>query len=666
MSTPQGPVRSIGHSRRVDRGDATVSVAWERTDAKCPPLTLSDPFKEADTRAANDLCRRVLGPTDSAALFVLGLRPPPSLIQLLLETADQGRRVYVLAPPGFGQGQNDPGLGDRPRAKVLVRRSALPPISVVLSCSEPQAALYFGANEPNARRWVLALDEDQSRGLFATSLHWFWHHAADEGWTEPGGRTLEFRSPQERPFDAAPPQGGSVRLLRRPADHVPMPANAVCVSTGAMPVPHTASRVLVVPSGSGLEPLAVLGSRGAEVLGLPEPLPDLWAVDSSGSVAWNCGEFQLRVALNAAQARAVSTAILAARSTVRLVLNASLRGLAGRVWLPGANAEESLVDEVELPCGDIACGTVEEVTSREPQSWPTAPLLARSVVYSWKCHPPLAPAGAAASKLYQRWKDAQEAFQSRVEALADRLATAKHHSDEAKSRLTKWMGTALGFDRRWQELTTACEKLRACDLNSMALTTARETLAELERVEAHIAEHLKGLSVDIAEAEEREQRAAWEQEREHHERLLVELDRQIDQNKQRQQELESELKVGKRQAESDADWSARQRKLKDDVEACKRAGARWGGERSSHKQFVERGFVPQRKVGPLPVDRPKKGFVPTPGPAKVQLPDEVLPRVGQLLERGSDRCLVITRWEDLPVANAEATRLKARVVTVKE
>lgn len=666
MSTPHGLIRSMGHSRRVDRGDATISVAWERNEAIGPPLTLSDPFKESDTRAASELCRRVLGTTDSAALFVLGLRPPPPLIQLLLETADQGRRVYVLAPPGFGQGQNDQGLGDRPRSKVLVRRSALPPISAVFSCSEPQAVLYFGANETDARRWVLALDEEQSRGLFATSLHWFWHHAADEGWTEPGGRTLEFRSPQERPFDAAPPRGGSVQLLHRPVDHAPIPANAVCVSTGAMPLPHSASRVLVVPSGSGLEPLAALKSQGADVLGLPEPLPDLWAAESSGTVAWNCGEFQLRVTLSAVQARAVSTAILAARSTARLVQNASLRSLAGRVWLPGATVEESIADEVELPCGELACGTIEDVTSREPPSWPTAPLLARSVLYSWKCHPPLAPAGAAASRLYQRWKDAQEALQRRVEAFASKLATAKHHSDEAKSRLTKWMGAALGFDRRWQELTAACEKLRACDLSSMALTTARDTVAELERVEAHIAEHLKGLAGDIAEAEEREQRAAWEQEREHHERSLVELDRQVDQNKQRQQELESELKDGKRQDESDADWSARQRKLKDDVEACKRAGARWSGERSSHKQFVERGFVPQRKAGPLPVDRPKKGFVPTPGPARVQLPDEVLPGVGQLLERGSERYLVITRWEDLPVANAEASRLKARVVTVKE
>lgn len=232
MTTLHGPILPYSRRKTVDRSDVRIPVAWECFDQAAGGLALDEPWLDPASEEFSETIRRVVGDASQPSMFVLPETAPSSLTRAMLEATKGDRRVYVLGPLGFGAGQRDPGLRDRASGFVLVRRTSLPLLSAVVNCTTHRVVLCVGAHAREAPQWALELDERQSAGFVRVALHWFWHHAVDEAWTEPKSPTLTFQPPQDRPVDIVPPADGPVRLLRRPVEPEAVRGDAVCVRSG--------------------------------------------------------------------------------------------------------------------------------------------------------------------------------------------------------------------------------------------------------------------------------------------------------------------------------------------------------------------------------------------------------------------------------------------------
>ena len=86
--------------------------------------------------------------------------------------------MYVLAKPGFGEGQQDHGLRDRPKAKVLIRRFANLPFTAALGSDGDMAAVWLG-DATTRQGWFLSLNSEQALSMRALVLRRH-DRAADE------------------------------------------------------------------------------------------------------------------------------------------------------------------------------------------------------------------------------------------------------------------------------------------------------------------------------------------------------------------------------------------------------------------------------------------------------------------------------------------------------
>lgn len=667
MSTLRGPIVPYPRSKTIDRSDVRLPVAWECFDDSTPNLALNGPWLDTAGAQVGDLVRRVAGVASQPSLFVLSDSAPSELARAMLDAAAGDRRVYVLGPTGFGTGQRDPGLRDRASAFVLVRRTSLPLLSAVVNCFTRRAVLCIGALSHEAPQWAIELDESQSAGFVRVALHWFWHHAADEAWTEPKSPALTFQPPQDRPVDVVPPTDGSVRLLRRPVDSEAVPGDAVCVRSGIIGIPKRVRRLVTQPSGDEQEALAELAAAGSDVVSLGQVLPDMWVTPTDGVIEWPIADFMLRLRLNPSQAHPLHDALLQAKPAAVLRRDASLRALSGSVWLPGASGAKPCIDEEEIVVGEVPCESLEGVSNKEPAKWPEAPPLVRKAVFTWTNMPAIPPAKAIRSGLYQQWEEADKSLSSRVKACGEFLRSAGERSDQARSTLGRWFEGVLGLDRKRRELMAECESLTAAKLAGGSVDAARGFVARLEALEAGVQEYTRGVDSDIAKADEQQQREQWEKEQTDHKAQLDELDAKIAAAKQQKSFLDEESTNGQRKEESDSDWKARQRKLNDDLKTVANEIARLNGSRSQHEQALKRPFSPKSRHGNEAKRTGGKGFVPAPakGTVGLRVPSEALPSVGELLDAGTDRYLAIETWEQLDAGRAEAARLKARLVARK-
>lgn len=667
MSTLRGPIVPYPRSKAIDRSDVRLPVAWECFADSTPNFVLNGPWMDPASAQVGDLVRRVLGDASQPSLFVLSDAAPGAFTRAMLDAAAGDRRVYVLGPTGFGTGQRDPGLRDRASAFVLARRTSLPRLSAVVNCSTRRAVLCAGALASGAPQWAVELDESQSAGFVRVALHWFWHHAADEAWTEPKSPALTFQPPQDRPVDVVPPTDGPVRLLRRPVDTEVVPGDGVCVRNGIAGLPKRARRLVTAPSGDGQAELAALVAAGSEVIGLAQALPDMWVTPTEGVIEWPIADFMLRITLNSSQARVLHDALIQARPAAVLRREAHLRTLSGAVWLPNAAAAKPCIDEDEIEVGEVPCESLDEVSNKEPTKWPDAPPLARKAVFTWTNVPATPPTKAARSGLYQQWEEVDKALSSRVKTCGELLRSAGERSDQARSTLGRWFEGVLGLDRKRRELVAECESLAAVKLAGGSVDAARGFVARLDQLEAGVQEYARGVDSDIAKADEQQQREQWEKEQAEHRAQLDEIDAKIAAAKQQKSSLDEESKDGQRKGESDSDWKARQRRLNDDLKTVASEIARLNGSRSQHEQAMKRPFSPKSRHGNEGKRTGGKGFIPAPakGSAGLRIPAEALPSVGELLEAGTDRFLAIDTWEQHDPGRAEAARLKARLVARK-
>jgi hypothetical protein len=662
MSTPTGPIVARDRTKLEDRNSTIIPVAWERSGSGSGPLVIGSPFTPAGDSAAVDMARRMLADRGSPVLCVLGSSPPDTLSRLMLEASDVERRVYVLAAPGFGEGQRDSGLRDRLKAQVLVRRTAVPTIPALLDCKRQRAVIWLGSLVHGAPRWVVELDEEQSSDMFRVTLHWFWHHASDEAWTDPSASGLRFQAAQERPFDVPPPRDGAVQLLRRPQNAMPVPAGAICVCGSDSTLAKGSSRAFVRPSGQGLEALAGISAAGCHVFGAIDELPSLWVTETSGMVEWSCGEHLLRLRLTTSQAKSLHDGLSRVQTDARLRCNAALGSMKGKIWLAEAQAEQSPQDQAILDAGQLSCKAIEDVLTVEPADFPIAPPLARSVEYRWICQPPMLPPKASKSSLYRQWEEASHLFESRLQQIGRQLEEAKSDVDQARSRLAKFFAGALGFDRARDTLLAEHRALAQVKLSSIGTDLAIEAVDRIRDLQQRVSEHLQGIERDITHADVERQREEWQRTRDEHASELRSIEAQIGLVRDELGQHEAALKQGKRDGESDADWSARTRKLNDDFRASRATFSKLNGSRSGHVQFVEKPFEPKRKSSPDTKERSSRGFVPGPSLARIQIPVESLPTVGELYEAASERFLMVESWEQLPAARQEAARLKGKMV----
>lgn len=667
MSMLRGPIVPYPRSKAVDRSEARLPVAWECSIGGAQGLSLKDPWLDQASAQAGDLFRRVVGDTSQPSMFVLSDTAPVALSRAMLDTAVGDRRVYVLGPLGFGSGQRDPGLRDRASAFVLARRTSLPLLSAVVNCSTRRAVLCVGAIAAGASQWAIELDEDQSAGFFRVALHWFWHHATDEAWTEPRSAALTFQPPQDRPEDVVPPTDGLVRLLRRPVDAETVPSDAVCVRGRNAALPKAARRLVTQPSGDGHAALAELVAAGSEVVSVEPGLPDLWVLPTEGVIEWPIADFMLRLKLNRSQAQPLHDALLQATPSAVLRRDVALRSLSGTVWLPGAAGAKPCIEEEEIRAGDVPCDSLDEVSGREPAKWPDVPSLVRRAVFTWTNVPPAPPMKAVRSGMYRQWEEADKLLVSSVKACGELLKSAGERSDQARSSLGRWFEGVLGLDRKRRELVAECESLAAVRLAETSVDAARAAMTRLATLEASAQEYVRGLEGDIAKADEQQQREQWETDQAEHKRSLGEIDAKIAAAKERKAALENDDAQGRKKEESESDWKVRQRKLGDDLKSVSNEIARLNGSRSEPEQALKRPFSPKVKHSSDAKVKSGKGFVPAPvrDSGGHQIPTEALPSVGELLEAGADRFLAIDHWEQLDPARAEAARLKARLVARK-
>lgn len=667
MSTLRGPIVPHSRSKAVDRSEVRLPVAWECFADSTSNFVLNGPWMDPASAQVGDLIRRVLGDASQPSMFVLSDSAPGVFTRAMLDATVGDRRVYVLGPTGFGTGHRDPGLRDRASAFVLARRTSLPLLSAVVNCSTRRAVLCIGALATGAPQWAIELDEGQSAGFVRVALHWFWHHAADEAWTEPKSPALTFQPPQDRPVDVVPPTDGPVRLLRRPVDSEVAPGDAVCVRSTCVGLPQRARRLITTPSGDGQADLAALVAAGSEVIGLAQVLPDLWVTPSEGKIEWPIADFMLRITLNSSQARTLHDALLQARPAAVLRREVPLRALSGAVWLPNAASAKPCIDEAEIEVGEVPCESLDEVSNKEPGKWPDAPPLVRKAIFAWTNVPPTPPAKAVRSGLYQQWDEADKSLSLRVKTCSEQLKSAGERSDQARSTLGRWFEGVLGLDRKRRELVAECESLAAVKLAGGSVDAARGFVARLETLEAGVQEYAGGVDSDIAKADEQQQREQWEKEQAEHRAQLDEIDAKIAAAKQQKSSLDEESKDGQRKGESDSDWKARQRRLNDDLKTVASDIARLNGSRSQHEQALKRPFSPKSRHGNDAKRSSGKGFVPAPAKASagLRVPAEALPSVGELFEAGTERYLAIDTWEQHDPGRAEAARLKARLVARK-
>jgi hypothetical protein len=664
MSTLHGPIVPYPRSKAIDRSDVRLAVAWECFADSTPNFVLSGPWMDPASAEVGDLVRRVVGDASQPSLFVLPDAAPATFTRAMLDAAAGDRRVYVLGPTGFGTGQRDPGLRDRASAFVLARRTSLPLLSAVVNCQTRRAVLCIGALATGAARWTIELDEGQSAGFVRVALHWFWHHATDEAWTEPKAPMLTFQPPQERPVDVVPPTDGPVRLLRRPVDPEVVPGNAVCVRSTSVGLPQRARRLITTPSGDGQADLAALVAAGSEVIGLAQLLPDLWVTPSEGMIELPIADFMLRITLNSSQARPLHDALLHATPAAVLRREAPLRTLSGSVWLPNAASAKPCIDEKEIEVGEVPCESLDEVSIKVPGNWPDAPPLVRKAIFAWTNVPPTPPAKAVRSGLYQQWDEADKSLSARIKTCGELLKSAGERSDEARTTLGRWFEGVLGLDRKRRDLVAECESLAAVKLAGRSVDAARGFVARLVTLEAGVQEYAGGVDSDIAKADKQQQREQWDKEQAEHRAQLDEIDAKIAAAKHQKLVLDEEIKSGQRKEESDSDWKARQRRLNDDLKTVASDIARLNVSRSQHEQALKRPFSPKSRHGNDAKKTSSKGFVPAPAKASARLrvPAEALPSVGELFETETERYLAIDTWEQYDLGRAEAARLKARLV----
>lgn len=666
-----GAIGRIERERCEDRRDNRLATAWTGTESVLSPPGNGQALRRDDTNSAK------FDFTANMPVLVMLGHEHPEAIQALLQAADAGARVYVLAPPGWGVGSSDPGLSERRKATVLVRRLALPPPACGVVCAD-MAHLWAGAAAQEPAPWRLQLDGDQAEAFRQVLLRLFWLEAVDEAWTGEGA--LAFRPARDRPFDI-PEQAhsASVRLEQAGSQLAIAEHSMVYLNAGSILPKGEPERLWLSPSGQQHAELARLQENGTEIVGGNLQLPDLVTTGQAGTLMLPGTHRRLRLTLNASQA-CDAQLILATEPAWRFVTGTCLgdHGLAEtRLWLDGSQSAAPLIPEQKLPVGELQGESLRGMDNTLPSSWPAVQPLALQARYTWSVRPPRLPAGSEEDPLLRDWRKLDESYAEHLDHTHKQLEAAERQRSRVGSTFARLLGPMLGFSRSQEQLAHQLDALRQKlpSVEGPAATVGLLVrLAELETQVGKLCGDLEKTERQAEEDDEKDrQQKVWESRTGEARNRLPGLRSALAERERRFQEVREELALLKEQlAEPDAaisqerkDMQARQKRLGDEQQQLDKQINRSRSEIASQEKIASEAFEFNRKSQPLPVEKTSKSrFVPeasarrTPGTP----PAEALPEVGTLRICKKERYLVIERWDDLMAGEGAAARLGARLV----
>lgn len=666
MSSMSGPINSVSRrleppDPRCDRSGERLHISWERV-AKSHTQSISEaspPLSKIGGPAEQEWLSRCA--SKPSQLFVLGDHAPAPVLKAMCDAADRGARVYVLAKPGFGEGQQDHGLRDRPKAKVLIRRLANLPFTAALGSDGDIAAIWL-RDSASSQGWCLSLNTEQASSLRALVLHWWWHEAADEGWTEAGQKgPLGFRPPRDRAFDAPAPRSGSVKLAHAAE---PLEGTLACVCPDGDP-PASCRRLLTPPRGATLQSLESLATAGCEILWAAVGLPRTSLSPAGGLMEWQVGSRRVILSLDGAQRRSLESLLSTTPAEWRLRLDAKLGDLSGEILLPDATTAVACVERHPVPCGSMQCEQIADVLTCQPSALPSPTPSARTVVYTWTAVPPKLPAGNRKSPLYDQWSQIDRVFADRVSGLQLELDQSHNKSKGFKERLTSFAAQAMGFQTGWERLDNELAELKMARPSSLIASEASSLVDRLADLTRRIDEFADGVERDGLKAEESEQRTEWEHETRRRQKELADIQQQRKDTIEKQQSAQAALDAGEKTAAEDPNWKAKRAGLKDEIEALRKAVAAFAGKGGEHSAWLEkeREFrCRPQSTSSSPRDKSRKFAPSRPADARLVVPAETLPTVGVLYDAGGVRYLAIKLWEDVQSGEQESRRLDAKLV----
>lgn len=598
----------------------------------------------------------------------------PAATRALLHAADAGARVYVLAPPRWGEAKADPGLASRRRATVLIRRTPDIPATAVIGGGV--AWLWFGPLHTGPAPWRFGLDAHQAAALRQLFLRLFWHHAIDEAWT--GAADLAFRPVGERPFDVPElPDSAPVRLLPGSPSLGAGPRGAfVHLTTGEPPIDGP-KRLWFLPSGEHHPRLLNLLRGGCEVVAGTLDLPDLFVAGSAGRALLAGGHGRLAVDLNATQA-ADAARILGGEPAWRFAADVRLGDHADRAdlrfWLANASGAAPLQIDQPLPLGDLAADTVRAALTLRPTSWPAPQPLALRAVYSWQAVPPRLGAGSSEDPLVMRWRELDEDYARRIAQAREELTTADSHRGRVGKAFSRLLNAMLGFAQAQKTIETTLSKLDRTRPSTSGPSGAHDLLAALTDAEKRVGQ-LRG---DLAEAERKavledertKQERAWKDAVETARRAVETGKSELKTCEERVRELNSALaaleeEIKTTDSKQSKDLHARKKRDTDQRTAHEKRIRSLVTEIADHEKRRDAPFefIPPPNPGPRAAPAGAR-FIPTntATPAPTPVPTDALPEVGALRVHKRQRYLAIDRWDDLTIGEQAATRLHARLV----
>lgn len=668
-----GKIQPLRLERVDSLGDRRIPSCWVRTPRR---VRVQEAIVEPFGMAQNDRIGADFLRAPTLALM-LGATPPEVAIHVLLDAAEAGARVYVLAGPDFGEGRRDPGLRDLKRARVLVRRLPVaPPCSAILAGRGERARVWLGYPDDQQPAFSLPLSTSQGAALFAMFLHLFWHGARDEASTGQG--PLDFKPAADRPFDALPPGPRSPlrRLGPEEARLAGLAGDTLHDPMGMPELQHPeALRIaLLRASSSGHAPLVALAKKGTLIAWEDLGLPPFLVGEAGGAIEMGTGALRLRLTLDPSQAQALGrlARIAADVGSFRFHHETPLASLSGEVWLPNAPSPQPILDVQPLDAKPRAADALRTMHETAATSYPDPPPLALSVKYSWMVHPPRVPSSAKEDPLVASWREADARAKALLAALEARAQGIEKHAG-ALGRFKALAGKLLGLGRDRNALNETLGKLKASIPSTLGPEGARGLFEDIAKLESSVAEHEEDLRKEERQAEEDEER-----------------EKQEDEFKEKQRKAAQELeRVKKERAEEEAklkgaldDLAAQpfedENKRKYTAERIKSKGEKTIRDIDARISALD--AVLEEKFNFEPTRRADAGkgqgkgsgsvvskFVPVSQTGSGEgVPREALPQVGELRRLDKTRYLVIKRWDDLADGERESERLGARLVAPEE
>jgi predicted transcriptional regulator len=675
MTNPTGMIEAWEGIEVEDRAEVVIPTAWVNETSGQHSLIASPGGGLLNMGECEEALPTVA--RDEPLLFLLGSKPPAAALDAMLEAADQGSRVYVLAESGFGDGGAEHGLCTRGDARVLIRRVEGLPCSAIIADRGASAGVFLGESPLAEAQWWLGLSPDQGEALFRAALGLFWHEAQDEGWTSRSG--IRFQPPVDPPFDVPlNPSQAPVQLLPAGSGH---PEDEVLPTWhhpgSVLPGRAMTSLLLVPPSGNKHPALRALFTNGARVAWSPLGLPPFSTDGKAGWLTSATKRLSLTIRLNPQQGAALQN--LATRATRQAAwsfqVDAPLATLRGEAWLADAKGAKKPDDNVEVSCGSWVAESLRTMTREMPTEKPSPPPLARKVRWVWTVNPPELPKGARDDQLVKAWSKLDSDVTSRLDTLADGIAAIEARESTLSDKFANLASAILGFRRTRSSLRTELDQLRANEPSMEGPEGAAVLLDRLEALDQKVTElggRLEDAEMKELERQEREKQLdSFNATQREAEAKVPDLQAELAEKQEEERQVEialGELARGDTEL-SRKDRKARQKKLKNDQDRVSKRISRLEQLIAEAQGTLEQTFVFQPPRS-LKTGSSRKGgnrFVPSAKKSEpLHPPQERLPSIGQLKQHKNTRYLAIGRWEHLDEGEQEAQRLGAQLVATAE